>query len=61
MSLKDRFAAMSEPQGVRGLRLRRPLAVLDLETTGTDPSSGRIVVEYDLVGHGRFLLLVSKP
>ena len=43
MSLDDRSAAMSEPQLVRGLRLRRPLAALDLETTGTTPSSDRIV------------------
>ena len=43
MSLNDRSAAMSEPQVVRGLRLRRPLAALDLETTGTDPSTDRIV------------------
>ena len=43
MSLNDRPAAMSEPQLVRGLRLRRPLAALDLETTGTTPSSDRIV------------------
>ena len=43
MRLDDRSAAMSEPQLVRGLRLRRPLAALDLETTGTTPSSDRIV------------------
>ena len=36
-------AALPEPQVVRGLRLPRPLAVLDLETTGTDPSKDRIV------------------
>ena len=39
----DRSAAPQEPQQVRGLLLRRPLATLDLETTGTDPSNDRIV------------------
>ncbi len=40
---KDRPAASQEPRQVRGLLLRRPLAVLDLETTGTNPSQDRIV------------------
>ena len=41
MRLNDRSAAMSELQVVRGLL--RPLAALDLETTGTTPSSDRII------------------
>lgn len=40
---KNRLAVPQVPRQVRGLRLRRPLAVLDLETTGTNPSQDRIV------------------
>ncbi len=42
-SLKDRLNALRGPRQVRGLLLRRPLAVLDLETTGTNPTNDRIV------------------
>ena len=40
---KDRLAALRGPRSVHGLRLRRPLAVIDLETTGTTPAADRIV------------------
>lgn len=42
MSLKDRFAVLLGRR-VHGLRLRRPLAVFDLESTGRAPYVDRII------------------
>lgn len=40
---RDRLAALRGHPQTRGLRLRRPLAVLYLETIGTDPAKDRLV------------------
>ena len=40
---RNRLAALRGPRTVHGLRLRRSLAVVDLETTGTTPASDRII------------------